>query len=147
MTEFERQIYIAKQIHTAVRLTIENAGLTESEMMEVADVYEAWEAGKEYREKKVLKYGVNADNETQLYSVVQKHVSADQWPPDIATALYKAIGIAEDGVAVWTQPYGSTDAYQKGDRVHYPTKTDPIYVSDIDNNVWAPGVHGWTMEA
>ena len=40
----------------------------------------------------------------------------------------------------------SRDAYMTGDRVHYPTETDPVYTSTIDNNVWEPTVYGWAAE-
>jgi hypothetical protein len=33
-----------------------------------------------------------------------------------------------------------------GDKVHYPTADDPVYVSTVDNNVWEPGVYGWEKE-
>lgn len=36
---------------------------------------------------------------------------------------------------------GMTDAYAKNAKVTYNGKT---WVSTIDNNVWAPGVYGWT---
>lgn len=35
---------------------------------------------------------------------------------------------------------GAQDAYNKGDKVSHDGKH---WVSDVDNNVWAPGVYGW----
>ena len=43
----------------------------------------------------------------------------------------------------WEQP-DSTNPYMKGDKVTHGGKT---WVSDIDNNVWEPGVYGWSEEA
>ena len=48
----------------------------------------------------------------------------------------------------WVQPTGAHDAYAKGSQVtHYGEK----YVSQIDANVWEPGVFGseslWTKQA
>lgn len=143
MTDLEKQIYVAKQIHKAVQMTIQSVDLDDAEAMEVADVYPGWETDKTYKEGAVVKYGTNADGETQLYRVVQEHVSQADWTPDKAPSLYKAIGIADDGIGVWTQPYGATDAYQTGDRVHYPDADGDIYESIVDNNVWAPDVYGW----
>ena len=40
----------------------------------------------------------------------------------------------------WEQP-DSTNPYMAGDKVTHNGKT---WVSDIDNNVWEPGVYGWT---
>ena len=48
-------------------------------------------------------------------------------------------------IPVWVQPTGAHDAYQTGDRVHYPGENDPVYESLIDGNVWSPEVYpaGW----
>ena len=48
-------------------------------------------------------------------------------------------------IPVWRQPTGAQDAYMIGDKVHYPGSEDPVYVSIIDNNVWAPDVAGWDL--
>ena len=40
----------------------------------------------------------------------------------------------------WVQP-DSTNAYAKGDKVRHNGK---IWVSDLDGNVWEPGVYGWS---
>lgn len=42
-----------------------------------------------------------------------------------------------------TSQLDSTNPYTKGDKVTHNGKT---WISDIDNNVWEPGVYGW-MEA
>jgi len=62
--------------------------------------------------------------------------------PDITPAVWKAISV---GIPVWVQPTGAHDAYQIGDKVHFPKITDPVYESLIDANVWSPTVYpaGW----
>lgn len=54
----------------------------------------------------------------------------------------------EPTIPVFVQPTGAHDAYGIGDRVHYPTASDPIYVSLIDGNVWSPDAYpaGWQLE-
>lgn len=120
--------------------------MDESEMMEYADLYPAYEVGKAYNIGDVFSSGVNADSEPQLYQVLQAHTSAEEWTPDTATSLYKKVGITESGVLIWTQPLGASDAYQTGDRVSY---NGTIYVSLIDNNTWSPEDYpaGWQVEA
>ena len=46
---------------------------------------------------------------------------------------------------VWVQPTGAHDAYQIGDRVHYPGEKDTVYESLINGNVWSPDAYpaGW----
>jgi hypothetical protein len=90
-----------------------------------------------------VRYGENQWGETQLYNTVQTHTSADEWKPDAATSLYRAIGFTDDGVPVWTQPLGSSDAYGEGDRVSYD---GDVWVSTASGNVWQPGVYGWAKD-
>lgn len=110
-------------------------------MLEIPSVFPTWEVGKAYKTKDVISYGTNAVGDPQLYQVLQDHVSAAEWTPDTATSLYKAIGITEDRYPTWVQPLGATDAYNKGDKVSH---NGSRWVSDVDNNVWEPGVYGWT---
>ena len=39
------------------------------------------------------------------------------------------------------QPTGAQDAYAKGAKVSHNGKH---WISDVDNNVWEPGVYGWS---
>ena len=131
--------YLAKQFRRALEIFAE-AITDDSTMMEIADIYPEYKVGKEYRVGNVFSYGVNADNETQLYRVLQDHVSSAEWKPDEAVSLYKKIGYTPSGYPIWTQPYGATDAYQTGDIVQH---NDKLWQSTCDNNVWEPGVYGW----
>ena len=132
--------YLAKQFRRALELFAETL-TDESTMMEIADIYPAYKIEHESKSGDVFSYGVNADNETQLYQVLQNHVSKAEWKPDEAVSLYKKIGISPSGYPIWTQPYGASDAYQIGDIVQHKSN---LWRSDYDNNVWEPGVFGWT---
>ena len=110
-------------------------------VLAIPSVFPAYEVGKAYKTKDVISYGVNSVGDPQLYQVLQDHTSAAEWTPDAATSLYKAIGITEDGYPTWVQPLGATDAYRKGDKVSH---NGSHWVSAVDNNVWEPGVYGWT---
>lgn len=44
-------------------------------------------------------------------------------------------------VAEVAQPIGAHDAYSAGAKVSHSEKK---WTSDLDNNVWEPGVYGWT---
>lgn len=137
------QVYIAKQVNRALQMVAQNLNLPETNAMEIADLYEEYAVGKTYPVGYMFKYGVNDDGETQLYSVLQEHTSQEEWKPDETPSLYKAVGFTEEGISVWTQPLGSTDAYMAGDVVEH---NDQIWVSDVDYNVWEPGVYGWHVK-
>lgn len=133
------QLLIAKQINRALQMVAQLLQLPETNAMEIADLYEAYAVGKAYSAGHVFKYGVNADGETQLYSVLQDHTSSEEWKPNETPSLYKAIGFTDAGVPIWTQPLGSTDAYMKGDKVEH---NGAIWTSGVDYNVWEPGTPG-----
>lgn len=137
---------LAKQMNKLMQKALTNMEMDESESMEVADMYPSWQSKLDSKlglnAGEIVKYGVNSDNETQLYSVISAHTPQEDWTPDVSVSLFKAIGYTDTGVSIWTQPLGSTDAYQTGDIVSY---NDVIYVSIVDNNVWQPDIYGWVI--
>ena len=137
------QLYVAKQVNRALQFMVQTLNLPDTNAMEIADLYEEYEIGRYYPAGHVFKHGINADGETQLYSVLQAHTSQENWPPAVTPSLYKAIGYTSAGIPIWTQPLGSVDAYQMGDEVSHE---GAIWVSEIDNNVWQPGVYGWHVK-
>lgn len=79
--------------------------------------------------------------EDKVYRCLQPHTSQPGWNPVDAPSLWAKVLIPDPTVIPeWEQP-GSTNPYMKGDKVKHNGKT---WVSDIDNNVWEPGVYGWT---
>lgn len=135
---------IARQMNRFIQMSVQAANLTNEKAMEIADLYPEWVVKKAYAADEIVKYGVNSDGETQLYKVIQAHTSQADWTPDTAASLYKKIGFTEDGVSIWTQPLGSTDAYMKGDIVSFENQ---LWISTVDNNVWQPGIYGWEIKA
>lgn len=138
------KMFIAQQYNRFMQMSVQSANLPDDQAMEVADLYPEWVAMKAYAVDEIVKYGVNANGETQLYKVIQAHTSQEDWKPDVTASLYKAIGFTDDGVSIWTQPLGSHDAYAKGDVVSFE---DQLWISTVDGNVWQPGVYGWELKA
>ena len=115
-----------------------------ADMMEVASVFPKYQIGKVYKAKEVFAYGENAVGDAQLYQVLQDHTSTEEWTPDTANSLYKAIGVTESGYPEWVQPLGVSDAYNTGDIVSY---NGTLYKSLIDSNTWSPEAYpqGWEV--
>ena len=132
-----------ERLNTVVSARLEQMGealakLPDEAAVDVLVLFEKWEPGKAYAVDQRVRYG------EKLYRVVQAHTSQAGWEPDKTPALFTEI--AKPGeIPVWKQPTGAQDAYQTGDKVHYPAAGDPVYVSTCDNNVWAPGVYGWEL--
>lgn len=145
MIEKKDVMFIAKQFNRLLQMSAQKMELSDEEKMEVADLYPLWEVDKKYEMGVILKWGWNADNESQLWEVLQTHISQADWTPDKAVSLFKKIGFDEQsGYPIWTQPLGSSDAYQKGDIVVFE-ENEKTYESTIDNNVWSPTAYpqGW----
>ena len=79
--------------------------------------------------------------EDTLYKVLQQHTSQPDWNPADAHSLFAKVLIPDvDVIPDWEQP-DSTNPYMIGDKVKHNGKTWSSYV---DNNVWEPGIYGWT---
>lgn len=123
-----------------LRPIIEKAAvsLTDEDALEAVELFPAWATDTSYTADERVSY---AD---KLYRCVQSHTSQADWTPDATPALWTEI--AKPGeIPVWRQPTGAQDAYMTGDKVHYPTADDPVYISIVDNNVWSPETYGWDL--
>ena len=115
-----------------------SASLQDEDALEAVELFPTWILGTSYQEDERIRY------EGKLYRVVQAHPSQAGWEPPNVPALFTEV--AKPGeIPVWRQPTGAQDAYQTGDKVHYPTADGPVYESLIDNNTWSPDAYpaGW----
>lgn len=111
--------------------------LPDEDALEAVELFPVWGIGIDYARTVRVRY------EDKLFRCEQPHTSQAGWEPPNVPALWTEV--AKPGeIPVWKQPTGAQDAYMKGDKVHYPDKDGPVYESDVDNNVWEPGVYGWT---
>ncbi len=123
----------AESIIAAIVTLRESA--TDEQALSVPVLYPAWRSGVAYTAGQRLLYN------SVLYKVLQDHTSQDDWTPDAAPSLFAKVLIPDETVIPeWEQP-DSTNPYSAGDKVTHNSKT---WVSDVDNNVWEPGVYGWT---
>jgi len=102
---------------------------------EHVDLFSPWAYPVSYKTGQILEHG------GKLYKCLQDHTSQETWTPDVSPSLWVAISDPAEEWPEWSQPVGSTDAYAKGAKVSHSGKH---WTSDVDNNVWEPGVYGWT---
>lgn len=122
----------------ALRAQIESnaAVMPDEEAVQFVELFPNWSPnGVSYTTDTRVRYnGV-------LYRVLQDHVSQEEWTPTEAPSLFAKVLIPDpDVIPDWEQP-DSTNPYSKGDKVTHAGKT---WESDLDGNVWEPGVYGWT---
>ena len=123
-------IYVDADI-TGCRKTIGDVAASVDEA-----IYPAWVPdGYEYFTGERVSY------DGKYYRCIQAHKSQPDWYPDIAGSLWSEIVDPSEEFPEWKQPTGAHDAYAKGDKVSHNSKH---WVSDIDANVYEPGVYGWS---
>ena len=117
-----------------IRQQINSLAVDDNTALRMREFYPDWAAGQGYP------VGFKVQRGGALYKVLQAHTSQDGWEPENAPSLFAKVLIPDETVIPeWEQP-DSTNAYSKGDKVTHNGKT---WVSDVDNNVWEPGVYGW----
>lgn len=114
-----------------------SADLTDDEAYTAPQLFPQWGL-KQYTTGDRVQY-----NE-RLYKCLQNHTAQADWTPDTAVSLWVEVSDPSVEFPDWKQPTGAQDAYNKGDKVTYNGKH---YISDVDGNVWAPDVYGWSEVA
>lgn len=120
-----------------LRLIIEQAAqsLDDTTALEAVTLYPEWKPDTEYAVDFRVRF------EDVLYRCITAHTSQSTWTPNVSPSLFAKV-LIEDPTVIpeWQQP-DSTNPYMIGDKVTHNGKT---WVSDVDNNVWEPGVYGWS---
>ncbi len=121
----------------ATRKLIRVDELTETELIELIDLYEPYQVDHTYNVGNVFKH------EDKLYKVIQPHTSQVDWLPDTLPALYLNL-MPENVIPEWVQPTMAEDAYNIGDKVIFEGQ---VYESLIDSNTWSPITYpaGWKL--
>lgn len=122
----QRAYFLRKLIEKAVESLDDETALTGIEL------FPRWDDQKTYA------VGDRVQHNELLYKCVQAHTAQSDWQPDLVPALWARVSI-EDWPE-WIQPTGAQDAYMTGDKVSH---NDKHWESQVDNNVWEPGVYGW----
>ena len=107
--------------------------LSDNQALKYRAIYPVWAVG--IAVAKDSRYQFN----NKLYKCVQAHTTQADWAPDVTPALWVKVSL--DEWPEWIQPTGAHDAYAKDAKVTHNGKK---WTSDVDANVWEPGVYGWT---
>ena len=121
------RLLIAQQVNTL--------DVDDQTAVRMTEFYPEWESGQAYTAGYKVQHG------GKLWRCLQNHTSQDGWEPESAPSLWAKVLIPDETVVPeWEQP-DSTNGYMTGDKV---THNGVTWESTIDNNVWEPGVYGWT---
>lgn len=123
----------AHQLRSAIEVAAES--FDDSTALEYPELVQPWQPGADYAADQRANYAGT------LYKCLQDHTAQANWTPTAAPSLWAKVLIPDETVIpAWEQP-DSTNPYSKGDKV---THNGVTWASDVDNNVWEPGVYGWT---
>lgn len=120
-----------------LRPIIEEASksLSDEEAVNAPELFPAWSGdGIAYAKDDRVKY------DDFLFKCLQAHTSQSDWTPVAAVSLWVRVDDPSEEWPEWRQPAGAHDAYEKGYKVSHNEKH---WVSNVDANVWEPGVYGW----
>lgn len=129
-------IYAEEAVQIMSRYRTAASGTTDEKAILAPELFDRWSAESvAYAVGDRVRYG------DLLYKCLTAHTSQESWTPDAAPSLWVRIDDPAIEWPEWRQPQGSTDAYAKGAKVSHNGKR---WISDLDANVWEPGVSGWT---
>lgn len=127
------RLYDAKKLRQAILQA--SKSLPDDVASSVPDLFDDWNPNATYEVGDRCKY-----NDT-LWKCLTAHIAQESWAPDVSPSLWVRTDNPGEEWPEWVQPVGSTDAYNAGDKVSH---NGSHWTSDIDGNVWEPGVYGWT---
>ena len=114
---------------------INSLSVDDNTALRMMEFYPEWASDTDYTA------GYKVQRGGRLWRCLQAHTSQAGWEPESAPSLWAKVLIPDENVVPeWEQP-DSTNPYSAGDKVTHNGKT---WVSDVDNNVWEPGVYGWS---
>lgn len=136
MAEFDREKLITEAKTKRAQIEEAAANLTDERASDRAWMFPEWDSGSH-----TYAVGDRVQYNELLYRCLTAHTSQDSWKPGAAPSLWVRIDDPAIEWPEWRQPVGSTDAYPKGAKVSHNGKH---WISNVDANVWEPGVYGWT---
>lgn len=127
------KIQMAKQLRQAIQFQV--GALPDEQAVLIPSVFPLWDSTATYQTGDRVQYG------DLLYKCLLAHTAQESWTPDTASSLWVRIDDPAEEWPQWRQPQGAHDAYALGAKVSHNEKH---WTSDVANNVWEPGVYGWT---
>lgn len=136
-TDAGEEISRAAEAGSIMFVTLAEAGdIDGAAAAEHAELFAPWAYPVKYKTGQIRRY-----TDGKLYRCVQDHTSQEDWTPDAASSLWAVAADPAEAWPAWSQPVGAHDAYAKDSRTSHNGKH---WASDLDGNVWEPGIYGWT---
>lgn len=95
---------------------------------------EPWQTDGQYTVGRCAAFGGH------YYRCLTAHTAQPGWAPPDASSLWVRIDDPAEEWPQWRQPFSAQSAYSAGAKVTHDAKR---WLSELDGNVWQPGVYGW----
>lgn len=120
-----------------IRANIETGAqaIPDESALETVSLFPTWRSNTAYAVDFRVRYN------DILYRCITAHESQETWTPDVSPSLWARVLVEDGKILPWEQP-DSTNPYMTGDKVMHNGQT---WISDVDGNVWEPGVYGWSV--
>ena len=103
--------------------------LTDEQALQVKALYSKWKINTTYsKQEDSIPVRVIDPTDNNLYELITPHTSQAGWEPHAVPAL-------------WKQPISAETSYPKNAKCTHNNKK---WISDVKDNVWEPGVYGWS---
>ena len=142
MAQAEANSQNALQNYMKNLAVLQAQGMDDEDALANADLFPFWSENIAVEADVKYRFWNEEHTEIWLWKCIQGHTTQIGWEPYNVPALWVRVG-EEGQILKWVQPLGQHDAYQTGDKVYWQEPED-IWQSDVDSNVWEPGVYGWT---
>lgn len=121
----------------------EAGGIDDTTAGEHIDLFEEWTYPITYKPGQLRRDPL--DGKLYRLNDSQGHTSQEGWNPSLTPALWTLAADPSEKWPAWSQPIGKDDAYKLDARVtHNSKRWICTEVDGAGNNVWEPGVYGWT---
>lgn len=133
------------QANTAMSLFVQSqaASFTNEQVASVHLLFDDIVWGRKYVKGEVVRH----DGKT--YRIAQDLTAQEIYKPGAGTeSLYTLIDVALDGIRIWHSPTHAENAWNIGEKCHYPDENSAVYISKINGNTTVPGSDGryWDKE-
>jgi hypothetical protein len=130
---------VRRAVQIFVREYAKSDAASDSDLMEIPRIYPTYDdfirTGQKIKAGIVIRDGVNAVGDPQLYrTVLDTMPREDMRPAKIATSFIP-VGLGTSGYPIWVQPLWYLDAYDLGDKVDVGGS---VYVSTKEGNMTNP---------
>ena len=153
----KNRVQEAKKLRKAVQIALSGVSLDADDVADLQEIFDPFNPEEKYKKGEIAtfngknyictktvkpsKEGKTPDQDAEHWQLLTSAVTEPEQPDTGDEG-----DVPWDDIPVWTQPIDEK-TYRKGDEVHYPDASGPVYVSNVNKNTSVPGENGdWTVK-